>query len=126
MYLIIKNFHVAFAALAITGFLLRGYWHAADSQFLLNRATRILPHVSDALFLATGIWLAVMLNLDVLQHSWLLAKFAGLSFYIGLGMVAFRFGRAPAVRIAAFGGAVLAFVYIVGAALMKSPLSWLS
>ena len=124
MYLILKNFHMAFAALAISGFLLRGYWHATDSQFLQNRAMKVLPHVSDVLFLVTGIWLAVMLKLNIPQHTWLLAKFAGLFFYIGLGMIAFRFGRTTPVRTAAFVGAVVSFVYIVGAAFSKSPLSW--
>ena len=80
--------------------------------------------MNDTLFLATGIWLAVILNLDVPQHEWLLAKFAGLILYIGLGLIAFRFGRTRLIRTAAFSGAVLSFIYIVGAALMKSPLSW--
>ena len=126
MYLILKNIHMVFAGFSVAGFVLRGFWHARKSTLLQNRATRILPHFSDALFLVTGIWLAVMLNLNVLQHQWLLAKFAGLFFYIGLGMVAFRFGRSPGIRTAAFIAAVLSFVYIVGAALKKSPLSWLA
>ncbi|NIL94303.1 MAG: regulator SirB, partial [Woeseiaceae bacterium] len=51
--------------------------------------------------------------------------FAGLVFYIGLGMIAFRFGRTPGIKVAAFLGAVLSFAYIVGAAVQKSPISWL-
>ncbi len=97
-----------------------------DSGLLQNRATKILPHVSDAVFLGTGVWLAIMLNLSVPQHQWLLAKFAGLLLYIGLGMIAFRFGRTPPVRAAAFIGAVISFIYISGAAITKSPLSWLA
>lgn len=126
MYLILKNFHMAFAGIAIVGFLLRGYWHVTDSKLLQSRATRVLPHVSDALFLVTGIWLVLMLNLNALQYDWLLAKFAGLFAYIGLGMVAFRFGRTPGIRLVAFIAAVMSFAYIVGAALAKSPLSWLA
>lgn len=125
MYLILKNIHMAFAALSVTAFVVRGFWHATGSKRLQKRATKILPHVADALFLATGIWLVIMLNLDVPQHKWLLAKFAGLFFYIAFGMLAFRFGRTPALRVSAFIGAVLAFLYIVGAALTKSPWSWL-
>jgi uncharacterized membrane protein SirB2 len=41
-------------------------------------------------------------------------------------MVAFRFGRSPGTRFAAFAGAAVAFAYIVGAAVSKSPLSWLA
>lgn len=126
MYLTLKNFHMAFAGIAITGFLLRGYWHATDSNLHQHRATKILPHIVDALFLTTGVWLVFMLNLNVLQHPWLLAKFAGLFAYIGFGMVAFRFARTRDVRLAAFIAAVASFAYIVGAALAKSPLSWLA
>lgn len=124
MYLILKNAHIVLAGLSIGGFLLRGVLHARESSMLQNRTAKVLPHVNDTLFLATGIWLAVILNLDVPQHEWLLAKFAGLILYIGLGLIAFRFGRTRLIRTAAFSGAVLSFIYIVGAALMKSPLSW--
>jgi len=126
MYLILKNFHMSFAALAIIGFLLRGYWMMTGSALRENRATKIVPHIIDALFLGTGVWLIVMLNLGWLQHPWLLAKFAGLLGYIGFGMVAFRFGKKPEIRLVAFVAAVASFAYIVGAALTKSPLSWLA
>jgi uncharacterized membrane protein SirB2 len=117
---------MTFAALAITGFLLRAYWAMTGSVLRQHRATKILPHIVDALFLGTGIWLIVLLNLDWTKHAWLLAKFAGLFAYIGLGMVAFRFGRTPQIRAVAFVGAVASFAYIVGAALTKSALSWLA
>lgn len=126
MYLIVKNFHLLFATLAIAGFLLRGYWRATDNVLHQNRAVKIVPHVNDMLFLATGIWLVAILRLPWLQMPWLLAKFAGLAAYILFGMVAFRFGRSPAVRLAAFVAAVASFAFVVGAALAKSPWSWLA
>jgi uncharacterized membrane protein SirB2 len=67
-----------------------------------------------------------MLNLNPMQHAWLLAKFAGLFAYIGFGMVAMRFGRSREIRIVAFIGAVAVFAYIVGVALTKSPASWIA
>ena len=126
MYLIIKTFHMTFAALAVTGFLLRGYWRMTGSPLYRNRAARIVPHINDALFLATGIWLISILNLQWTQNAWLLAKFAGLAGYIGFGMVAFRFGKSSEIRLIAFVAAVASFAFIVGAALTKSPLSWLA
>jgi len=126
MYLIVKNFHMTFAALAVTGFLLRGYWRMTDSPLYRNRAARIVPHINDALFLATGVWLISILNLQWTQNAWLLAKFAGLAGYIGFGMVAFRFGKSSEIRLIAFVAAVASFAFIVGAALTKSPLSWLA
>jgi uncharacterized membrane protein SirB2 len=126
MYLIIKNFHTAFAVLTITGFLLRGAWTMARSGLIHNRATKIAPHIIDTLFLVTGITLVFMLDLAPMQHAWLLAKFAGLLAYIGLGMVAMRFGRTPEIKLIAFVGAVAMFAYIVGVALTKSPASWIA
>jgi uncharacterized membrane protein SirB2 len=126
MYLIIKNIHMAFAMLTIIGFLLRGYWRISGSSFYKSRAMKVLPHTVDALFLATGVWLIVMLNLNPMQHPWLLAKFVALFAYVGLGMIAFRFGRTPEIRLVAFVGAVASFAFVVGAAMAKSPLSWLA
>jgi uncharacterized membrane protein SirB2 len=126
MYLIIKNIHITFATLTIIGFLLRAYWQMSGSNLYKNRATKIVPHAIDALFLATGIWLIMMLDMNPLQHPWLLAKFAAIFAYVGLGMVAFRFGRTPRIRLLAFIGALMAFAFVVGAALLKSPMSWLA
>jgi len=126
MYLIVKNFHMMFAALAIAGFLLRGYWRLTGSALHQKRAMKIVPHINDALFFATGVWLIAILNLPWMQQPWLLGKFAGLVGYIGFGMVAFRFGKSEEIRLIAFVAAVASFAYIVGAALTKSPLSWIA
>ncbi|MDH3275278.1 MAG: SirB2 family protein [Gammaproteobacteria bacterium] len=126
MYLIIKNIHITFATLTIIGFLLRAYWKMNGSNLHQNRAVKIVPHAVDALFLATGIWLIMMLDMNPLQHPWLLAKFVAILAYVGLGMVAFRFGRTPRIRSLAFIGALIAFAFVVGAALVKSPMSWLA
>lgn len=126
MYLLLKYFHLALAITAISGFIVRGYWMLTESARLSARATRIAPHVIDALFLLTGIAMVYLLSLPVLQTPWLLAKFAGLAAYIVLGAIALRRGPTMQVRLLAFVGALSAFAYIAGAALSKSPLSWLS
>jgi uncharacterized membrane protein SirB2 len=41
-------------------------------------------------------------------------------------MVAFRYGKNSEIRLIAFVAAVASFAFIVGAALTKSPLSWLA
>ena len=121
-----KTLHLVFAVLTISGFTVRGVWMMRGSPLLRHPVSRIAPHVIDALFLATGIAMVVQLDLAVLQNPWLLAKFAGLAAYIVLGAVALRHGRSLRIRQSAFAGALLAFAYIVGAALNKSPLSWLA
>lgn len=96
------------------------------SPLLQHRLTRIAPHIIDTLFLASGVALIVIIDLPVLQSGWLLAKLAGLLVYIGLGMVALRFGNTREIRSLAFVGAVATFAYIVGVALTKSAGSWLA
>jgi uncharacterized membrane protein SirB2 len=126
MYSLLHSIHVAFAVITISGFMLRGYWLFADSAWLGKRVTRVAPHVIDALFLASGIAIVLELRLDVLANGWLLAKFAGLLAYILLGMVVMRFGRTREIRLLAFVGALASYAFVVGAAITKSPASWLA
>jgi len=126
VYLTLKYAHIGFAALSIGGFLLRGYWMMTESELLSRRIVRIAPHVVDTLFLLTGVALVLQLSLPVMRSPWLLAKLAGLVAYIVLGAIALRRGRTRQVRMVAFVGALSAFAYIVGAAVSKSPASWLA
>ena len=126
MYLPLKYTHLALAVVSISGFLLRGLWMMSGSALLGHRAVRIAPHVVDTLFLASGVALVLQLSLPVMQSPWLLAKFAGLVVYIILGAVALRRGPTLPVRQVAFVGALSAFAYIVGAAVSKSPASWVA
>lgn len=87
---------------------------------------RVTPHVIDTVFLLSGIAMLVMLSLNPLTQSWLMAKFAGLFAYIVLGMIALRRGPTPASRQLAFFGALAVYAYIVGVAMTHSPLSWIS
>jgi uncharacterized membrane protein SirB2 len=125
-YLFLKNIHTLLALLTISGFVLRGYWMMTDSGRLQQRTTRIAPHILDTVFLASGIAMLVLLSLNPLSQSWLLAKFAGLIAYILLGSVAIRRGPTQQVRVLAFVGALSVFAYVVGVALSKSPASWLA
>jgi uncharacterized membrane protein SirB2 len=126
MYWPLKYAHLALALLSITGFLLRGFWMMRGSALLDHRATRTVPHVVDTLFLLSGVALVLTLSLPVMQSPWLLAKFAGLVVYVVLGSIALRRGPTLALRQIAFVGALSAFAYIVGAAVSKSPASWLT
>ena len=98
----------------------------AAPHTLSIRPVRIAPHVIDTIFLLSGIAMLVVLSLNPLTQSWLVAKFAGLLAYIVLGMFALRRGPTLAHRKLAFVGALAVYAYIVGVALAHSPLSWLS
>ena len=58
--------------------------------------------------------------------AWLTAKLIGLLVYILCGAMALRRGRSKAQRAFFFGGALLAFAYIVSVALTRNPLGMLS
>lgn len=117
---------MTFAVLTILGFIVRGVWMMRSSPRLQHPISRIAPHIIDTLFLVTGIAMIVQMQLAVMQNPWLLAKFAGLAFYIVLGAIALRRGRTMQIRMAAFFAALFSFAYVIGAAVNKSPLSWLA
>lgn len=125
-YLIIKYLHMLFAGLTISGFVVRGYWMMTGSDRLQNPVTRVLPHIADTVFLSSGIAMLVMLSLNPLSQSWLVAKLSGLILYILFGTVAIRRGPSREIRIVAFVAALSVFAYVVGVALAKSPASWLA
>ncbi|MEP6606483.1 MAG: SirB2 family protein, partial [Nitrosospira sp.] len=91
------------------------------STALQQRWVKIMPHMVDTVLLASAIALAIMLHQDPIHNSWLSAKIAGLLLYIGLGMVALRFGRTRKARISALIAAQIVFLYIVLVALTKNP-----
>jgi uncharacterized membrane protein SirB2 len=124
-YLILKAIHVIAAMTTISGFLLRGFWMLTGSEKLQHRATRIIPHVVDTVFLLSGIAMVWLLHLDAFTQPWLIAKFTGLIAYIVLGTIAIKRGKTLQVRTIALIGAVSVFAYIAGVALTKSPFSWL-
>ena len=125
-YLTIKILHLIMAALSISGFIVRGYWMMTRSETLSLRIVRIAPHVIDTVFLLSGIGLALMLGNNTYSQPWLIAKVIGLVAYIVLGTLALKRGPTMQIRIVAFAAALLAFAYIVGAAITKSPASWVS
>lgn len=125
-YFLIKHLHMTVAGLSLVFFMLRAWWSYRQSPWLGRRWVKIAPHVIDTALLGLGLWLMVALSLWPHQQPWLAAKLIALLVYIGLGTVAIKRGRSPAVRGVAGVAAVLTFLYMVGAAIRHSPLSWLS
>jgi uncharacterized membrane protein SirB2 len=120
-YLLIKQVHVACAALSYAGFFVRGVWMMRGSAMLARRWVRIVPHVNDTVLLASAIALAAMSRQYPFVQGWLTAKVVALVLYIGLGMLALKPGRARPQRIAAWVAAQLVFIYIVLVGLTRSP-----
>ncbi|WP_299234532.1 SirB2 family protein [uncultured Halomonas sp.] len=125
-YLVIKHLHITAATLSILFFMLRAVWSVREAPMLQARWVRIAPHIIDTLLLTLGVVLMVMLSLWPHEHPWLAAKLIALLAYIGLGTVAIKRGRSPAARGMAAVAAVLVFLYMLGAAIRHSALSWLA
>ncbi len=117
---LLKLVHQGTVGLSIAGFALRGGLMLADSPLLRRRWMRTWPHFIDTLLLVTGIWMAVNLHLNPINHPWLGAKLVALLVYIGLGFVALRLGRTRQQRILALLGALACFAYMVSVAMTRS------
>jgi uncharacterized membrane protein SirB2 len=120
-YTLLKLIHVSSVILSYLLFLTRGIWMIRASAQLQQRWVKIMPHVIDTVLLVSAIMLAILIQQNPLVNSWLTAKIVGLLVYIGLGMVALRFGKKRAVKISAWIMAQIMFIYIVLVALTKNP-----
>lgn len=120
-YALLKMIHVSSVILSYLLFLLRGVWLIRDSTNLRQRWIKILPHIIDTVLLTSAVFLAMAIQQNPLQDSWLTAKVAGLLLYIALGMVAMRFGKTRRTKIIAWVAAQCVFIYIVLVAITKSP-----
>lgn len=121
MYGFFYALHVGCVVLSIAGFLLRGAWMLTDSPLRATRPARVLPHVVDSFLLCGALGLAATLGAWPFARPWLTAKVLALVAYIGLGMVAFRFGRTKRMRATAFAAAIAVVVFLVAVALTKDP-----
>ncbi len=120
-YALLKMIHVGSVILSYSLFFLRGIWLMQDSANLRQHWVKILPHIVDTMLLTSAIALAMTIQQNPLDNSWLTAKVTGLLLYIGLGMIALRFGKTRKTRITAWIAAQCVFIYIVLVALTKSP-----
>lgn len=123
-YLLLKQLHVACAALSYAGFFVRGVWMMRGSAMLSRRWVKILPHVNDSVLLASAIAMAAIGRQYPFVQGWLTAKVVALVLYIVLGILALRPGRALPLRIAAWIAAQIVFAYIVWVAVTRDALPW--
>lgn len=120
-YAAIKMIHVSSVIISYLLFSLRSIWMIQESAALKQRWVKITPHLVDTALLASAIALAIRIQQDPIHDSWLSAKVVGLLLYIGLGMMALRFGKTRKAKILACVAAQFVFIYIVLVALTKNP-----
>jgi len=120
-YATLKMIHVTSVIISYMLFSLRGIWMMQGSLALKQRWAKIGPHLVDTVLLTSAIALAVRIDQDPIHDRWLSAKVLGLLLYIGLGMIALRFGKTRPARVSAWIAAQLVFFYIVLVAVTKNP-----
>lgn len=118
----IKIIHLSCVVLSFLGFFIRGLLMIKASAVLGVRWIKIAPHLVDSVLLVSAFMLASQWGRAAFQQTWLQAKILALLVYIVLGMLALREGRPQAVRVSAWLGAMMVFVYIVLVAITKKPL----
>jgi len=118
----IKIIHVTCVWLSFSGFFIRGIWMLSGSPLLQQRWVKTAPHVIDTLLLISAIILAVQMRVSPLEQPWLMAKIVALLVYIGVGMVALRFGRSKRIRVSAWLFGLATILYIMSVATSKSVL----
>ena len=122
----LRLFHETCAALSLSLFLLRcglAQWAPAALKALV---LRVLPHVIDTAFLASGLTMAALIRQYPFVDGWLTAKVFGLIAYIILGSLALKRAKTGTARLAFALLATAVFFYIVGVALRHDPRSWLA
>ncbi len=112
--------------MSYTLFFVRGLWMMRESPLLGRRWVRVVPHLVDTLLLASAITMALMSRQYPFVAGWLTTKVLALICYIGLGMVALRFGRTRKVRLTAWLAAQAVFLYMVAVAITRNPQPWLA
>ena len=117
----LKAIHVGSVILSGAGFFGRGVLMFAESPVLARPWIKILPHIVDTVLLVSAVLLVLRIAQYPLTHGWLTAKVVGLVVYVGLGLVALRFGRTTGQRAAAWAGALVVFAYIVSVAVTRQP-----
>ncbi len=121
-YLALKHLHVTCVVLSGLGFSLRGWWMLNDSPRLKTRLARVAPHVIDSVLLGSALVMAWQSSQYPFAQGWLTAKFFGLLAYILCGTMALKRARTRGRRVVFLALALLAYAYIVGVALTRSPL----
>ena len=115
-YTLIKYLHITLALVSVTLFSYRWLRSFHGNKGVQFRCLKVLPHINDTLLFLTGCLLIAILQMNVLEQGWLIAKLIALVVYIGLGILAIKCQHRGQKLLAGIA-ALLVFGYIVGASM---------
>jgi uncharacterized membrane protein SirB2 len=124
-YLQVHWVHVAAVLFSGGLFALRGAAHLAGFAWAMAAPLRYLSYTIDTVLLTAALMLASMLHLDLREHTWLTLKIGLLLVYVVLGSLALKRARRRSAQAAAYAGALLVYVAMIGIARAHHPLGWL-
>ncbi len=127
-YVTLRQVHIGFVAASGMLFALRVFATLGGARWPLALPARAASWVVDSGLLGAGALLWATLEISPLLQTWLGAKLLLLLVYIGLGTMALRRARTPAVRLGWTLAALACFGWIVATALAhdpRGPLRWL-
>lgn len=123
---LLKHLHVTCAGISFVGFFLRGLGKIRHAAFMQQRWVRIAPHLVDTTLLLTAIAMVMISQQYPGATAWINAKIIGLLVYIGLGTIVIKARVSDRTRLLAWLAALTTFIYIVGVAITRNPMSFLS
>ncbi len=123
MYEILKHTHLTAILLSFLLFFVRGNLMMRNSGKATHKIFLIAPHVINLILIASGISLAVVMQLNPTNQPWLAAKLIALVIYIALGIATFKHSNLQA-RKALWVIALLAFAFMISVAVNKNPLGF--
>tara|TARA_R110002167_G_scaffold247863_2_gene453754 strand:+ start:128629 stop:129021 length:393 start_codon:yes stop_codon:yes gene_type:complete len=115
-YTLIKNLHIMLALVSVALFAYRWLRSICTSTGFKPKHLKVLTHFNDTLLLLTGVVLVALLQMNVADQAWLIAKLIALVVYIGLGVLAIKCHH-RGQKLLAGTAALLVFSYIVGASM---------
>jgi uncharacterized membrane protein SirB2 len=125
-FLEIRAIHVGCVALSGSLFTIRGLMRLNDVAEANHVALRITSIAIDSVLLTAAVLLTVILHQYPFINGWLTVKLVLLVLYVTLGSMALRVAKTRVGQITAFGAALLTFAAIIGVAITRQPLGWLT
>ncbi|QEW07927.1 SirB2 family protein [Nitrincola iocasae] len=115
MYMAFKHLHLTMVALTILLFIARAGFVIVWPAGIRKRWMKILAHGVDTLLILSAIALLVVMNMNPIHVSWVLAKIIGLLAYIGFSVYAFKIASTLPSRLLGvlLAGATLAYIAMV-------------